>query len=228
LVAVMAIMLIISAAILTLLNGTQGRFRSEQVRLDALQSARIGLDEVTRDIHRAGYPPQNSFIPGVPTTSYAIPFVGLVSGAINQNCTVNGGGTPCDVPDDLELAIETLDGSSVSWIYYQLKLPVAGSSTCTLYRNETTKSLAGAPSATGGTPLVENVINKSNGTCDVSGGTGTALFTYVCAGGSPCNPQNISQINIQLQVIPTVPDAQTHQYAAITLQGVAWRMNPPR
>lgn len=227
LMVAMALLLVISAAVISLLNTATARYNSQQQQLDALQDARVGMDQLSRDIHRAGYPPINSYYVTVPATEYAIPLVGLVSGAINQSCTVNGGATPCSVPGPFDLAIEAQEtsGGPVNWIYYQLRLPATGSSTCTLYRSVTAKSLTGTPSATGGVPLTEQIINKSNGTCDTTGGTGTALFTYVCSGASPCNPQNIAQVFINMQAIPLQQDLQTKMYRALTLQNVVRLMN---
>lgn len=223
------IFLIIGGAALGLLDYGQMRERVEQEQLDTLQETRVGMNQVAFDIHRAGYPPVNSFQAGsgVSPTSYAIPFVGLVSGSINQNCTVNGGSTACSIPGPYDLVIETQDGATINWIYYQVKTSSLLNNTCTLYRTVAAKSVGGSPTSGTGAPLVEQLINTSAGTCSLT--NGTPVFTYTCSGGaSSCTPQNISQISIQLQAIPLQADLQTHQVNAVTLRTVAVRMNPPQ
>ncbi len=226
LLVVLTIFIVISSAIFGLLNSAQVRYRSEQRQLDALQGTRTGFDQLVRDIHRAGYPPLSSYQSPPAATLYAVPFVGMVSGSLNQSCTVNGGTTACSIPGPYDLVIETQDGTQVNWIYYQLRLPTPGSTVCTLYRAVSPKSLTGSP--TGGTqvPLIEQVINTNSRTCDLT--NGQAVFSYTCDNASPCNPQNIGQVYIQMQAIPSQPDAQTRQVAALTLQTVARRVNPPQ
>ena len=56
LMVVLVIFLIVTGAVFGLLNVAQVRYRSEQQFLDSLQGAQTGLEQITRDIHRAGYP----------------------------------------------------------------------------------------------------------------------------------------------------------------------------
>lgn len=177
---VMFIFLVVSGAVFGLLNTAQIRYRSEQQFLDALQGARLGLEQVTRDIHRAGFPalnaydmaptnPDSSWVPdGVPVTQIAVPFVGMVGANIDQTCTVNGGANPCTIPGPFELAIEAdlePDGT-VDWVYYRLDTPgnglvsppLGGGRTRTLYR-------AVKPKVCGGPPWITNPM-----TCTSSGG----------------------------------------------------------
>lgn len=224
LMVVVLIFLLLGGAIFGLLDYAQVRYRAEQQQLDVFQSTRTGFDQLTRDIHRAGYPPLSSYQTPPAATLYAVPFVGMVSGSVNQSCTVNGGSTACAIPGPYELVIETQDGSQVNWIYYKVRLPASGSTTCTLYRAVSPKAINGNPTSGTQVPLIENIINTNTGKCDLT--DGQAIFSYTCEAAAPCNPQNISPVNIQLQAAPSQPDLRTRQVAALTLQTVARRLNP--
>ncbi|MEE9235755.1 MAG: type II secretion system protein [Candidatus Acidoferrales bacterium] len=184
LLIVLAIFAIISGAILGLLNLAQARYRSEQQFLDAFQGARIGVDQLVRDIHSAGYPPVNAYDTvsanpasgwdpnGVPVTMIAVPLVGMVGNNIDQTCRVNGGVNPCTVPNPWELVIETdqePDGT-VDWIYYRLDRPgiaathppTGGGPLRTLYRAGSVKTCTGPPwvpmQCVGGNPLANTGV----------------------------------------------------------------------
>src|SRR3972149_11498584 len=68
LMVVLVIFLIVTGAVFGLLNTAQIRYRSEQQFLDSLQGARTGLEQIARDIHRAGYPALNAYdtVPQLP------------------------------------------------------------------------------------------------------------------------------------------------------------------
>src|SRR5574337_852552 len=55
-VVAIAILMLIIGSVLELINTAQFRHTSEQDFLPALQMARSGLDQIIRDVHRAGYP----------------------------------------------------------------------------------------------------------------------------------------------------------------------------
>jgi len=61
-VAVLIFTLIAGAAFAVLIAAQQ-RYKMESQVLDSFQNARLALDQMTRDIHVAGYPPANSFTP---------------------------------------------------------------------------------------------------------------------------------------------------------------------
>lgn len=228
-VVVMSIFLVVTGAVFGLLNVAQSRYRSEQQILDILQNARLGIDLLTRDINRAGYPPLNSYDPaspgwiaagGVPVTRLATPFVGMTGGAINPACIVDTAIPPalstCVIPNNFELIIETdldpdniVTPAQVEWVYYRLDTPgnppppaapAGGGATRTLYRAVSTKTVGGNPTTAGIlVPFVENVVNDPAVVVAV-GGPNPPLFTFVCAGGAPtCTPNNIVEIGIVLQ-----------------------------
>ena len=55
----------VTGSVFLLLDVSQQRYRMESEFLDSFQGARLGLDQMTRDIHSAGYPPGNAFQGGV-------------------------------------------------------------------------------------------------------------------------------------------------------------------
>jgi prepilin-type N-terminal cleavage/methylation domain-containing protein len=245
LMMVLVIFLIVSGAIFLLLNTAQVRGRAEQQQMEALQGARVAQELLTRDVNRAGYPALNGYDTGaaiVMNGTYpddkrvAVPFTGLVGGAVNQACQVNSN---CDIPGPFALVIEAdtnpEDGNEqVEWIYYYLANPIRFDGTpeqyCTLYRAQTSKATGGTPLAAG-TPLTEQVINRADGTCqpDATDPANAAIFTYTCAGGAAtCAPENIQEVYMDLPVRPLHQDIQTGQYRAITLHTLARRLNPSR
>ncbi|MBI4467453.1 MAG: prepilin-type N-terminal cleavage/methylation domain-containing protein [Acidobacteria bacterium] len=169
---VMFIFLIISGAIFGLLNTAQIRYRAEQQLLDSLQGARVGIDQVTRDVRRAGYPPLNAYdtivanppnnwvLNGVETWRLAVPLVGYRAGiGIDQTCIVDAANpalSTCTIPGPFELVVETdlEPNGTVDWVYYRLDTPgnaVAhpptggGAFTRTFYRAVMVKACDGPP-----------------------------------------------------------------------------------
>jgi len=244
LMIVLVIFLVVSGAVFGLLNVAQLRYRSEQQVLDAVQGARIGLDQVTSDVYRAGYPPLNAYASGVITMAgtypndrrVAVPFVGISGGAVSMTCTVNTTNptaSTCAIPGPWDLIIETdlnpEDGAAqVEWIYYRIANP-AGSSQCTLYRGQGPKTAGGNPTALTGSPLGENILNRTDGTCDtdLADADNAYVFTYACEGGAAtCTPDKITEVYIELQARPIYRDLQTGQVGAVSLRGSARRLNP--
>src|SRR5258708_33302894 len=56
---------IIAGTVFSLLLSAQLRYRGESDGTAAFQQAHVAIDEITRDVHAAGYPPANSFAAGV-------------------------------------------------------------------------------------------------------------------------------------------------------------------
>ncbi|HUE54403.1 MAG TPA: prepilin-type N-terminal cleavage/methylation domain-containing protein, partial [Candidatus Udaeobacter sp.] len=57
LLTALAIFLIICGAAFTLLASSQQRYRTEAQVLTSFQEARLGLDQIVRDVNDAGFPP---------------------------------------------------------------------------------------------------------------------------------------------------------------------------
>src|SRR5260370_12605265 len=60
-----AIFVIITGAVFSLLDSSQRRYTSQAQLLDSFQSAPFGYDQMSLDIHSAGFPPQNRFAAGL-------------------------------------------------------------------------------------------------------------------------------------------------------------------
>lgn len=65
LMIVVALFTLIAGTMFTLLGTAQQRYRMESEVLDSFQTARLAVDEMTRDVHGAGYPAVNAVWPAV-------------------------------------------------------------------------------------------------------------------------------------------------------------------
>jgi type II secretory pathway pseudopilin PulG len=208
---------IIAGTVFSLLLSAQLRYRGESDVTSAFQQANVAIDQITRDVHSAGYPPANSFAAGVAQANprlVALPFA-WSSGYPNTPCTV--GGSCGSVPGNYDLILETDtgDGKGVQWIRYSLD-------GTTLMRGATPKTtgdpVTGPSWATVLVPYLDNVMN---------GKQGSAIFSYVPDPASPLQqPSNIREVNVLLIVQASEPDPQTQQLRTIQLTGQAVRMNP--
>jgi prepilin-type N-terminal cleavage/methylation domain-containing protein len=201
---------IIAGTAFSLLFSAQVRYRGESDVTTAFQQANVAIDQITRDVHSAGYPPANSFAVGVAPQLVALPFSWSTgTGYPNVPCTVN---VSCGaVPGDNDLILETdPDGNGVQWIRYSLQ-------GTTLMRGMIPKAPPFDPivaTSAALVPYLENVMNQSSS---------LAVFSY----RPPLStPSNIREVNIVLIVQSAQPDPQTQQFRTITLTGQAVRFNP--
>lgn len=240
------IFLLLAGAAFSLVGTSSQRFKTDSQILTSFQEARLGIDQISRDISDAGFPPQNHFntavAPLTPATSYAAsPFAWAPGYPVP--CTTGG---TCTTPSAFDLIIETdYDGTGVKWIRYQLP---AGQTT--LFRAVVPKT-AGDPdlSTTGAAillPYIQNVMNNATGAQIATiraaypnmfpGGNPVPVFTYTTdapsaalAGGctailnAPCN---IRDVNIILIVQTISRDAKTEALRLVELRGLAHRVNP--
>lgn len=128
----LGIFLLITSAAFTLLMSSQQRYQTESQVLNSFQEARLGLDQMVRDINDAGFPPP-TFVNVNPTAVTSAPF-GWSPGYTRippSPCQIGtaGGGT-CFTPTDFDLIVETLPNPNdptcapscaVQWIRYQLQ-----------------------------------------------------------------------------------------------------------
>lgn len=243
---VLGVFLIITGMVFQLLLQAQQRYKAETEFLDSFQSARIGLDQMVRDIHTAGYPPIRiipAAVAAANPTLVAEPFAWSVNYPAVP-CTVlasciNPGG-----PQRFDLIIETdVDpevNNGVEWVRYQLR---GGN---VLFRGVTPKAAGVNPvvatSAAGVmVPYIENVLNnatpgqmaaiRASHPAMFPGNAAVPLFQFAC--GSPAGPCNalhssrdITEVTITLIVQAPNPDPRTGQMRAVTLTGLARRINP--
>jgi len=173
----LGIFLLVIGAAFTLLGSSQNRYQTESQVLTSFQEARLGLDQIVRDVNDAGYPP-----PTYVSTNFNLfaitPFAWDPGYAGNNPCVIGtlGGGT-CTTPSDFDLIIETNPNPQdpscapspcqVQWIRYQLRTPPAVQ-VPTLMRGAVYRPSVGrgdpdaATSAAGVlAPFVQNVVNNS-------------------------------------------------------------------
>ena len=199
LLVALGIFLVITGAAFTLLSTSQHRYQTESLVLTSFQEARLGLDQMVRDINDAGFPPPA--FAGTDPTKFAITPFGWSIGAgySGTPCQIGtaGGGT-CSTaaggssPGDFDLIIETNpNASQVQWIRYQLQ-------GTTLMRGMAQKVVGTDPdAATTATtpapilaPFVQNVVNNvcpaQIPNCQAAypglfpGGASVPIFSYAC------------------------------------------------
>lgn len=208
--ASLGIFLLVTGAAFTLLTSSQQRYQTESEVLTSYQEARLGLDQMVRDINDAGFPPP-TFANTDPKKVTTAPFGWSPNYTIPAPCQIGtaGGGT-CFTPTDFDIIIETEPNppdpacpGSVEWIRYQL--PPNGT---TLMRGVACK-LAGAEPGVQTSqpgvliPFVQNVVNNSP-TLQIGqfqldaaypalfpGGAPVPIFQYTC--DTPSAPQNPPQ-----------------------------------
>jgi len=210
----LGIFLVISGAAFTLLASSQQRYQTESQVLSSFQEARLGLDQIVRDVNDSGYPPP-SFSAGIRKFFADSPFAwSQGSGYPNAPCLIGtaGGGTCTtaggdSAPGDFDIIVETNPnpqdpGSQVQWIRYQLQgttlmrgaLPKDNGDPDTAFNPPNTPA-----------PFVQNVVNNSPNLqvgVDAAGNPITLFQQYpaVFPGGAPvpifqytCDLPSVSQ-----------------------------------
>lgn len=183
--AAMGIFLLITGAAFTLLTSSQQRYQTESQVLSSFQEARLGLDQMVRDINDAGFPPPTYQASGNPGNLFnyfaSVPFAWSAGAGYWTNpCQIGtgGGGSTCTTstagdfaPGDFDIIIETepnpldpacVPACQVQWIRYQL----GGPNGTTLLRGMVPKVAGNDPdTAFAGpnapAPFVQNVVNNA-------------------------------------------------------------------
>jgi type II secretory pathway pseudopilin PulG len=209
LLTALGIFLLICGAAFTLLSSSQQRYQTESQVLTSFQEARLGLDQIVRDVNDSGFPPP-AFNDGIAADAFqyaSSPFA-WSPGYPGAPCQIGtaGGGTCTTAaagdtaPGDFDLIIETnpnpQNSNNVQWIRYQL----VGT---TLMRGMVGKAVGTDPDAATSAagvlaPFVQNVVNNvcpaQIPTCQTAypglfpGGTPVPIFTYLC--DNPPVPQS--------------------------------------
>jgi prepilin-type N-terminal cleavage/methylation domain-containing protein len=233
LLVALGIFLVVTGAAFTLLGNSQQRYRTESQVLNAFQEARLGLDQIVRDVNDAGYPPP-SFNAGDPTQFAYSPFAWSPNYP-GGTCQIGG----CATPGDFDLIIETNDNPldptcvptcPVSWIRYQLQ-------GTTLMRGRVNKPVGGGdptnafngPNAP--VPFVQNVVNTPTQpifsyTCDTLTAPQSPPLPCPLAAAADNVPANIRDVVVTLIVAAPQPDATSGQQRVVVLTGRGRRVNP--
>jgi prepilin-type N-terminal cleavage/methylation domain-containing protein len=240
------VFLLVSGAAFALLGMAQKRYQTDSQVLTSFQEARLGLDQIVRDINDSGYPPQNHFSVLPAANLYAVSPIAWSPGYPTAPCAL---GVGCASPGDFDMIVETqFDNAGVQWIRYQLP---AG--TTTLLRGVVPKTVGVDPvTATGAAglmlPYVQKVMNNATGAqigaiqaaypTMFPGGNPVPVFNYTCdlgGGGAPTacpaagvfnGPVNVRDVEVTLIVQATGTDAQTGRPRVVELHGRGRRVNP--
>jgi len=217
LLVALGIFLLITGAAFTLLSSSQRRYQTESQVLTSFQEARLGLDQMVRDINDAGFPPP-SYANIDPTRVTTAPF-GWQPGytVIPPNaCQI---GATCFTPADFDIIIETepnpqdpscFPGCQVQWIRYQLQ-------GTTLMRGMVAKRApsydpafeTSAPGVLG--PFVQNVVNNCANLQGSSDPQVSSLCQLAAQNPAVANPVPIFRYNCdepslsQALPLPTAP-----------------------
>jgi len=250
LLVALGIFLLVAGAAFTLLGSSQRRYQTESQVLTSFQEARLGLDQIVRDVNDAGYPPPSFFQALSPNLSAKTPFAWSPSYSGSPCQISTGGGGGCDTPGDFDLIVETdpnpqdpncSPGCPVQWIRYQLQ-------GTTLMRGTAPKSGNNPDSSTTPkmAPFVQNVVNNSSPAqitqfqtfypAMFPAGIPVPIFSYTCdsggttlnclAAGSGNSPVNIRNVLVTLIVAAPLTDATTGQPRLVQLTGRGRRVNP--
>jgi prepilin-type N-terminal cleavage/methylation domain-containing protein len=245
LMVALGIFLLVIGAAFTLLGSSQNRYRTESQVLTSFQEARLGLDQIVRDVNDSGYPP-----PTYVSTNFNLfattPFAWSPGYSANSSCNIviSSGKPVCTAPGDFDLIIETNPNPQdptcaptcpVQWIRYQLQAPPLVQ-VPTLMRGAVNKSAGGDPdtaTAAAGVlvPFVQNVVNTPaqpifSYTCDTATPPQSAPLPCPIAAAADNFPANIRDVMINLIVATPQPDATTGQPRVVELRGRGRRVNP--
>jgi prepilin-type N-terminal cleavage/methylation domain-containing protein len=237
-----AIFMVICGAMFGLLQVSQQKYAIESQMSGSFQEARLGLDQIVRDINISGYPSPTLFSNTSNPLNYALaPFAWDPGYQSNLDCQIGVNCLP--TPSDHDLLVETTVNGVVSWIRYQL----IGTK---LYRGVVPKTTGDPVSAftlDQMTPLVNNVMNYPSAaqlaqiTTEYPSmlPTGSqSIFVYSCTNpntpgvSQPCSlagaynaPRYISDVDVTLIVQTAQQDLQTQSLKMIELTGRGHRTN---
>jgi prepilin-type N-terminal cleavage/methylation domain-containing protein len=235
LLVALGIFLVVTGAAFTLLGNSQQRYRTESQVLNSFQEARLGLDQIVRDVNDAGYPPPSFFSAFTPVNSASTPFAWSPNYLVQPPCQLGGG---CATPAAFDLIVETNPNpqdpaSQVQWIRYQLQLPPQVQ-VPTLMRGMAPKVSGDDPAfdtAANLAPFVQNVVNTPaqpifSYTCDTSTAPQAPPLPCPLAVAADNVPTSIRDVIITLYVAAPQPDAISGQQRVVVLSGRGRRINP--
>jgi len=227
-----AILLTVTAIVVSSVSQLQRRSTNENAKLDSTQETREFIDQVSRDIHQIGYP----------NTRMNIPFPVGTPAAQAVNVAVPGvTGTPAASTTPNLIQFEgDLDGSgTIQEVFLQFVQGPGGSCPCTLQRGTESKAVW---VATGALPpfftQLNNVINSGNQFAiagnDSKGNNYDALFvSYKAApvfqlldnlGNPVAGGTTVKTITVTVNVLSPNTDKETGEPSVVTMSTTS-RMN---
>ncbi len=189
---------------------------------------------------------------------YSAGIIGFNGGLVrDMTCTVNGGANPCRIPNPWDMILEnTPPGNvpTVELVRYNLCwadpngpcIPVTqafGAPANTppwLVRSVATKNmvanptgaLGAIPQLTSNVALVEVIIQNPAAAPNAllpDGSRNTPMFQYICPGGvATCTVEQVDSVIVTVRTRSANQDVQTRRFRAVTVQGMARRLNPSR
>lgn len=230
---VVAVFTVVTGAVFALLDMAQQRYKMESEFLDTFQGARLAIDQMTRDIHSAGYPPANSFFVAPPANLVAVAPFAWSPGYPGAACNLGACNTPADFDLIIEADIDPQNNNGVEWVRYRLN-------GTTLERGFALKVAGGDPVAAtlaaGMVPYVDNVMNNTTAAQMNTirsyypgmfpGNNPVPVFQYLVDPGKPATPANIREVNITLIVMSANPDPKSRVPRLVTLTARVRRINP--
>ncbi len=250
----MGIFMLICGSAFTLLGVSQQRYQSESQVLNSFEEARLGLDQIVRDVNDAGYPPLNQFeVPPTNPSAYADTPVAWSPGYTNNPPTPCVIGASCSTPGSYGMFLETNPtpqdpAGQVYFIRYKLDVGSNGT-TGTLYRGiylKTGQDPYDTYPDNQLVPFVQNVLNQASPAQIAQinaqypnmfpGGNQVPVFTFTCdtpwgpqdciTAGSPYGvPTNIRSVTITLIVQTPTPDPKTGTLRIVELTARGSRIN---
>jgi prepilin-type N-terminal cleavage/methylation domain-containing protein len=201
---VLLVMSILMAAVVQGIKAAQARSTTEQTKLDQFQEAREAMDQITRDLHQAGYPNAH-----------------LLSSAVTSTSANNAVGLVKVAADELILEGDVDNDGNVESVHY--KLLTTGTGCPCLQRSQVTKVAGTVPLSQGATTTMYTAVsNVLNGT------TADPIFkAYTTGGTAVATPvdftsasiADVTSVTVTLKVQGTVADVQTKLLPQTNLMG---------
>ena len=205
-VVVVLLIMVISGSIFAVITGALSRSGNEQAKLDMFQQAREFMDQMSRDLHQAGYPNVTNFTTGVlanPNSNdrrVAVGIVKIATGDLWFEGDVDGRGT-------------------VSVIQYHLD--TSTSNGCPCLRRSQHDKIDGNPVTGQTTPVyqveVQGVQNTDIFSAYVDGATGTPITLPIDFNTDGQTIATTDTVQAVLTLQSTYVDPQTKQRPISTL-----------
>ena len=196
LMVTLAILIVVFAVVTNGIVLIQQRNMVEVNKVDLTQETRQFMDQITNDIHQAGFPTLRMFDPvlAYTTTSNQVA-AGLTYVSANEidfQGDVDGSGTVSDV--------------------VIREIPAGGPCPCTIQRGTVSKTV-------GGTPLYYTELNdlQNAAVFTAYGSDGSSISLPVAQDLTGVTLKNINAIGITLWVQSPIPDPKTRTYPTVTM-----------
>jgi len=205
LLIVILILFLVTGVVFGMVRSLIARSGTEQAKLDMFQSAREFMDQMSRDLHQAGYPNPQNYVKGVLTLPVwndrraAVGIVKVDTGDLWFEGVVDGTGT-------------------VSVVHYHLDSSTTNGCPC-LKRSQVNKIDADPVNgqSTDYQVEVQGVQDDNIFSAYVGGATGTPIMLPVDFTNDSSTMATIDTVRAVLTIKSTYKDPETHQQPITTL-----------